>query len=257
MIATFRRRWRYGAALAAPWLLLAGGATAAPVQYDSFDTPVAPQVYVIGMLDPNPTIRQSAAPDMLGGQRDVWIKVAGTPEPFSALGTIGGGLLSFGSSQPGATMILQYDGIDLEGAGNLVNSYGLSNDLTAEGTQFGFLFRFQGLDSGPTADALEIEIDVTGPNGSAHYAGVIPDSGTPFEHYIQFAKFTAGNGTFDFDEATSVEITFNPLARQDVDFELEFFGTNVPEPGSAALTIVGLATGLWVARRRKTGWIRR
>lgn len=240
------------ALVAAPLLLLARGAVAVPVQYDNFDTPAVPQTYVIGMMNPNPTILQSAAPDMLGGQRDLWIQVGGTPQPFSALGTIGGGLFSFGSSEPGATAILQYDGVDLEGAGTLVNHGGLSNDLTSAGTQFGFLFRFQGLDSGPTANALEVKIDVTGPQGLATYSGVIPDSGTPFQHFIKFSNFSS-SGTFDFDEATSIDVTFNPLARQDVDFELEFFGTNVPEPSTALLAAAGAVTLVGLGLRRRRG----
>lgn len=238
------------AAIAAPFVLWAGSAGAAPVQYDNFDTPETPQVYAIGMIDPNPTILQSAAPDMLGGQRDVMIEVAGVPTPVSAMGSIGGGLFVFGSSEPGATAYLQYDGIDLETGTSLTNVYGLTSDLTSAGSQFGFTFRFQGLDSGPSADALEIKIDVTGPSGSATYSGTVPDGATPFWHFVSFGSFTGDPG-FQFDDATSVEVTFNPLARTDVDFELEFFGTNVPEPASVALAGAAAGAIVWFLLRRR------
>ena len=64
----------------------------AAVVVDDFSTPEPMTAIVIDLLDPDPTLLETAGPPLaaVGGERDVLIDVMGTPGLVSFSGTVGG-----------------------------------------------------------------------------------------------------------------------------------------------------------------------
>ena len=212
----------------------------------------------------NPAGIEQVVPGVIGGERDVFVEVVGTPEPISAAGTIGhelsadAGLLqfaTFGFGGPGSYLIAQYDGKDSdpEPSSGLTNSELLGEldefDLTDGGTNNAFKFAFNDMDAG-NGTWLDLGITVTGPAGLVgQYQGKIPESSEPFVHMVAFDEFT---GDDTFDNVTSITFVFNDVASPtpNVDFELSSIeASQIPEPSTlallSALGVLLLAVRAW------------
>jgi len=226
-------------------------ASAGLIVIDNFDFPDPADVIVIADINSNPTVRQYDDPGILGGQRDLMVEVADGSGPMSFLGMVGQGLFVFGSAFPGSTATLQYDGIDDEtGAPGLEQGTGALFDLigTSIGPDEGILIKFNALDTGPTSGVMDIAITLTSELGTATYTGDVEDNPNSFDFFVHFNEFTASPG-FSFNEVKSMEVVFNSLARQDIDFELTLLAVT-PEPTSGLLALMG-SLGGWALIRRK------
>jgi hypothetical protein len=154
----------------------------------------------------------------------------------------------FGSAGAGASATLQYDGVDADILGppaQLVNAEGLGGIDLIAATNTGFLFEFLSVDGG-AATTLGLDMAATSTTGSASFSGGIPESAGPSSFFVPFASFNTV-GTFSFAELTSLEVTFNPTAVHDVDFELDAIRV-VPEPLSVLFLLFGSVT---VAKRSR------
>ncbi len=197
------------------------------VVIDDFNGPVPASSYVINAIDPDPTVRQHSVAGVMGGQRDMLVDVNGSPSPISANGIVGGaiGSYSFASAgAPGSRVTMQYDGVDAESPGALVNQLGLSEDLTAGGLNTHLRMRFLRLDAGqPGTTNMQIVVTFTSAGGSATYTGFVNEDpiGNAFLHLIPLSSFTS-SGSFDPAAATSVTVEFNDPSQEDVDFEVDF-----------------------------------
>jgi len=184
------------------------------------------QEWVIAAANPDPT-HLEASGSMLGGERDLLVDVLGQPQLISSNGSVGddGGdtVLLFASSAPGTLVTLQYDGADADTAGPpaaLVNSEGLSADLTANGGA-GFRFDFDFLQIGGGVDEIEAEIRLTSAGGgTATYNGSISENLGEFDYLVPYAAFTTAGG-FTFADVTSIEIDLNTTGVEAVDYQLD------------------------------------
>ncbi|MFO1491078.1 MAG: SdrD B-like domain-containing protein [Kiritimatiellia bacterium] len=197
------------------------------VVIDDFNGPVPASSYVINAIDPDPTLRQHTVPGVLGGQRDMLVDVNGAPSPISANGLVGGtaGSYSFASAgAPGSRVTLQYDGIDADPPGALVNQLGLASDLSAGGLNTHLRMRFLRLDAGrPGVTNMQMVVSFTSAAGSASYTGLVSEDpvGNPFLHLVPLGAFTTA-GAFDLSAVTSATVEFNDPSQEDVDFEVDF-----------------------------------
>ena len=232
--------------------VLAFAASAPAIVIDDFTNPNLPDTYIIwpGVYDPDPYVIQSTVAGVVGGERDFLIDVADPAVPLGATGVIGTGSYSFASGRNGAMAVLQYDGEDVDPAQSLVNSTGLDEDLTDGGDSTGIRFYFASID-GAAEPALDISIYLTSSGGGgsdATLSDLIPESPAgATEYFVSFADFTTSTG-FQFEQVTSIEVTFNSRMIYDVDFELDLIETDVPEPTTLALLPIGL---LACSRRRR------
>ena len=246
------------AGLAVAWfaVLSVGTTHALPIVIDDFSAPAPQAAYAISIAHPDPTLIETPDPSLLSimaGERDLLVDVDGISGPVSATGTIGGGTYMFGTVGMGASATLQYDGLDTSPGGDihtpsaiLVNSEGLGGaDLTDSGTNVGIRLDFLFIDGG-AGTVLGIEVEAHSTTGVATFSADIPHDPAPSSYLVPFAAFTdpavlAG--------ATSLEITLNPTAVHDVDFELDYIGVEIPEPHSLALLAGGMLP--LVGRRRR------
>ena len=227
-------------------LILVQAAAAQPV-IDDFSVPDPVGAVVINLLDPDPTLIETA--DVLlaavGGERDILLDVLGVSGPVSFSGSIGGGTFLFNSGAIGVAVILQYDGLDSDTVGppaSLVNSEGLGVvDLTSIGGAF--FLDFLSIEGGPV-QTTGIEIEVHGGGGSAQFGGQIPDSATPSTFLAPFGGFSNAGV---LQSATSIELRINPGGASNVDFELDAVG--VPEPATVCLLGLGSLALLWRRQR--------
>lgn len=230
-------------------------AMAGMVTIDNFNNPDPGNLYVIATQQANPSVFVEQEPGIIGKEREFQITVNGTPNPFSALGIVMTGEYVFGSAAPGAKVIFQYDGDDQPGSGqaasgNLTNAKGINRNLGTENPSSKFLIEFLALDSGPTANHIDVEVRLTGAgNSTATYNGSIGDSNTAFDYYIPYSSFTKAGG-FSFTQVTSLEFEFNTAMIPFVDFEIDRISA-VPEPSTWALAVMGFAAMAMVARRRQ------
>ena len=172
-------------------------------------------------------MRQHAVAGVIGGQRDMLVDVNGIPTPISANGVVGGAAGSYffaSAGAPGSRVTIQYDGVDVEAHGALVNQLGLSEDLSAGGLNTHLRMRILRLDAGqPGINTMQIVVTMTSAGGSASYTGLVTEDpvGNPFLHLIPLSSFTTA-GLFDFSAATSVTVEFNDPSQEDVDIEVDF-----------------------------------
>ena len=179
---------------------------------DSFAEPDPADIWAISSFSPNPA-KFTHTGSMLGGERELTIEVLDVPDPISASGSIGAGVLDFatGVGDPGSKAVLIYDG---------TLATPLSQDLTDGGANTAFRLDTTMIQVGGTATKLEVVIDLAGPAGTATYTGMLSESIGAESHYIPFADFTT-TGTFSFQDVTSATVTFNPTGVPDVDFILD------------------------------------
>lgn len=236
-------------------MTLSNLATAGMVTIDNFNHPDPGNLYVISTQQTNPAVFVEQEPGIMGGEREFQITVNGIPNAFSALGVVMTGEYVFGSAAPGAKVIFQYDGDDQPGSGqaasgNLNNVKGLNKNLGTTNPASSILIEFLALDSGPTANHIDIQVRLTGAgNSTAVYNGSVGDSGVPFDYYIPYTSFATAGG-FSFSSVTSLEFEFNTGLIPYVDFEIDRISA-VPEPSTWALAVLGLASLGIAARRRK------
>ncbi len=199
---------------------------------------------------------------ILGGERDVEIRVTSTPKGVSAFGVIGDvdeegpgteGEFDFGSSSTARVMAtLEYDGLDVGevAAGSLTNALGLGGiDFTAMGNN-SFMLVFRSVDPAPNQTGIGLRIEVTSAGGPATYVGAIPESANESEFFVPFAAFDA---QAPLAAATSIRFIFNGNGTPDtaVDFNLKSIAA-VPEPATLAMACMGIVImGASVRRRRR------
>lgn len=256
-------------------VLCARTATANTITIDAFTVPNPGEVF---FLDPTGTgntfVHQEpatpGAPDaaeILGGQRDVLVKVDGTALPISAAGIIGyetvnnNGLLQVATfGNPGSYVIAQYDGRDVEPdpPGDYpddAEDLGLV-DLTDGGANDRFLLSFKSLDAG-NVTALTLGVKVVGNTAQETLYRNVTESSVPFDVPILFSGFSTTDLmksvrslTFEFN--TPFAPTLNAPV-PNVDFELDSIEA-VPEPSTLAMLLaLGVSvvlTGVWCRRKR-------
>jgi len=242
------------AGLAVAWFaaLSVGTTHALPIVIDDFSLADPHVAYAINIVDPDPTLIETPDPGLLsimGGERDLLVDVDGVSGPVSATGTVGDGTYMFGTVGMGASATLQYDGVDADIVGPpamLVNSEGLGGiDLTDGGTNVGIRLDFLFIDGG-AGTLLGIEVEAHSTTGVATFSADIPHDPAPSSYLVPFAAFTDPTV---LAAATSLEITLNPTAVHDVDFELDYIGVEIPEPHSLTLLAGGMLP--LVGRRRR------
>lgn len=219
---------------------------------DDFAAPDPSVVRAISLIDPNPSLVETADASVMGGERDVLLTVVGSASPISFIGEIGGGSLQFASSIPGTTAVLQYDGLDADPLGPPAS---LVNSESVGGLNLGLLgsiiaLEFSRIDGG-SALATGLEIEVHSTAGSSSLSTLIPDSGVPTVFTVPMTDFS---DVSVFADVTSMEVRLNPAGTPDVDFQLDtikVIGPPVPEPSTALLLATfGLGLGLCLWRRR-------
>jgi len=229
-------------------------ASAAQITIDDFGQPNPEQFYVIAAINADPLLHKTAHPSILGGERDLLVDVIGSAALTAAAGTVGGGVLDFGTSGPVLAM-LQYDGIDADQllpTRALVNGQGLSVDLTGGGSNNAFRLDFDSIDGGPPSTPLSYTITLTSPlAGVATRSGTLAETGVPLSYLIPFASFTP-SVNFTFTNVSSITMTLNGgITQPDTDFRLSLFAA-VPEPHSVALLGIGGVALIFAARKRRS-----
>ncbi len=208
---------------------------------------------------------------ILGGERDMLIKVLGPSGPLSAAAIIGqepevhkAGVLQIATCGKSPTEVrLQYNGTDDPDWGDpilekLNSAKSLSVDLTDGGTNDRFVLRFISSD-GVHPKGLKIGVQVTGTDQheaavTLKYWGYVADSKRKFE--IKFTEFEP-QGSAVFGNVNSLMFLFNTdaagLSMPNVDFVIDGIDV-VPEPSVLVLLgcmVVGFAVYGYRRRRRR------
>jgi hypothetical protein len=254
--------------------IAATSASAAPIVIDDFVDAKnmvqhAQQGYAIPFINQaNPYVMEhnQMFGNILGGERDTEIRVF-TPLGFffDAVGVIGDtdqagpgveGEFDFGSvASARVRAILEYDGVDPgeETTNVLNNALGLGNiNLTADGNG-AFALEFRGVDPAAGMNSIGLQIEVTGPGGTAFYSGSVIGSQGASTFTVPYTAFSIQS---PFSAATSIRFIFNGGADPDpaVDFNLKSISAvaeGVPEPSTLALAAVGGISMVVAARRRR------
>ena len=188
---------------------------------DDFAAPEAIEVLQIEDTHLNPTLLESSAAAILGGQRDLLVDVLGDATTVSAQVQIGGADgLKLASSSPGTLVALQYDGLDTDPADALSvgNTFDTPIDLTGGGTNTGLRIDFDVLEAGIGATEMDFRVLATSLGGSAELSDMLPES-ADHSYFLPFKSFAA-TGTFSFAELTSLQFMFNENGTEDVDFTI-------------------------------------
>jgi hypothetical protein len=237
-------------------LLTTAVASAAPITIDDFGQPNPEQFYVIAAINADPLLHKTAHPSILGGERDLLVDVVGSAALTTAAGTVGGGVLDFGTSGPVLAM-LQYDGVDADQllpTRALVNAQAMSVDLTGGGSNNAFRLDFDSIDGGPPSTPVSYTLTVTSLSplaGTAVRTGTLAETAVPQSYLIPFASLTPSLN-FSFVNVSSITLTLNGGTTQpDTDLRLSLFAA-VPEPHSVALLGMGGVALLVAARKRRS-----
>lgn len=238
-------------------LSVSGPADAANILIDDFSDPVVAVGWAISNADPNPFVVQTPIPTPLPAvsERDLQVDVIGMPHMFSAVGTVGGGILASGSlignGSGVAVTTLQYDGLDagsgLANAEKLSGVVGVGTDLTDSGVNLAFEIDFLSVDR-----VMEMAFEIhDSMGGSATYANPAIPAGMNFTHSVAFGAFAG----VDLSKVSSIEMRFNGIANTpDLDFsidEIRVVGPSVPEPSTAILAGIGVLGMLVTLSRRR------
>lgn len=204
------------------------------VLIDSFDSPGIPAQFIINLTSLDPTLAKQTAPSAIGGERDLLVDVAGTSTPISAAIELGGGNLNFTTAvTPGTVGTLQYDGIDADIPGPpaaLINSQGLGVDITRGGINSHIRLDFLRVDGG-NATQLDYQVLLTSTGGGTAVAtNNVPQSVGPISDFVPFFSFAQAGG-FSFQQVTSIEFVFNPMAVARLEFVLDLATITTEVPG--------------------------
>ncbi|MBN2473996.1 MAG: PEP-CTERM sorting domain-containing protein [Pirellulales bacterium] len=230
---------------------------------DSFDNPNPGTNFFVPGLAPwgsgNPFLNKDTVVGVLGGERDILVQVVGTPLPISAAGIIGyepvygNGVLEVGTyGRAGTRVTAQYDGVDMDSSGALVDAKGLGPvDLTDGGVNDRLQLAFNSVDGG-NALALGLAVTAVGAGGTPTTVNLlVPESGTPFVYDIPFAAFPVN--VFGSVESLTFEFNNSGTPTPNVDFELDSV-VAVPEPSTlvslSALGALLVVVGTWRWRKR-------
>jgi hypothetical protein len=246
---------------AAVWLSAHGGGTALAdtLTIDDFTHPPLPgEFFTVFDAGANPRYESQTGPldHILGGSRDIFMEVDGTPRTGSLLVFTGEDY-----SVPPRTLYAMVTG-GMAGAKSKLTYDGtpespLLVDLT-NGTGAGkFVLQFDKSDGGDSP-VLDVGVVVTGQSGTATLPqpALVPDSTDPFEFEIPFSSFTV-SGASPFTNATKLEFLFNYDNTPNVDFKLFLLssvtngGPEVPEPSTAVIGAVAVLTMLTVRGGRR------
>ncbi len=188
---------------------------------DDFAAPEIIEVLQVDDTHPDPTLLESSAAAILGGQRDLLVDVLGNATAVSAQVQVGGADgLRLASSSPGTLIGLQYDGLDTDPADALSvgNTFDSPIDLTGGGMNTGLRIDFGVLEAGIGVTEMDFRVLATSLGGAAEFSGMLPESTDP-SHFLPFASFATA-GTFSFAELTSLQFMFNENGTEDVDFSI-------------------------------------
>ncbi len=188
---------------------------------DDFAAPEIIEVLQIEDTHLDPTLLESSAAAILGGQRDLLVDVLGNATVVSAQVQVGGAEgLKLASSSPGTLIGLQYDGVDSDPADALSvgNTFDSPIDLTGGGTNTGLRIDFGVLEAGIGVTEMDFSVRATSPGGTAEFSGMLSESADP-SYFLPFTSFVA-TGTFSFAELTSLQFMFNENGTEDVDFAI-------------------------------------
>jgi len=203
------------------------GVASADLIIDDFAAPNPMVTGLINAIDPDPTLLQTPAAGVLGGERDLLLDVLGTSVATSYVSAVGEGTFAYNcdASLPGTVATLQYDGVDADPAAALVNSEGLGGvDLTAHGNRLQLDF-FSVTSAGGAGTGVQIEVH-SGAQ-SATFAGTIPDNPATSRYVAPFADFAGPNV---FASASSISVRLNPAGAADADGMLHEFSVGSRTP---------------------------
>lgn len=250
-----RRLWVFGF-IATALLAYSGNAQAGTIIIDEFAE--FQLLQATGPISAN-TDEGSVAGSMLGGERDMFLRVLGGASSQHATAVafdLGGGANSLFVSQQStisSSTLVVWDGGDGDDA---IDYTGLGGfDLRGGGSEFGFELGVNFRDQ--PVDVTFTVYDASDPSGNTWSRDTITLSGpsfVPAAFTVPYGHFTTHgpNGGVDFSNvgAVTMEIgAFNP----GTDLEIDYLKTSVvPEPSSIVIALVGSALcGLNVLRRRR------
>ena len=220
-------------------MTLAGKSTFVGPMIDDFNYPN--EAEVIFSKDGNPQTLLHDDPDVIGGERQVFVEAWGMENDVSWGVMVGwcpelgdGELVVATGGNPGTFVRAEYNDIGLL-------------DLTSYS---GFEIGFPGIDAGSDTTLLKLDIEVRGLRGLATYQGFVPESVGPTSITVPFEGFII-DGVDPFGAAKDLAFSFNAPNGRDpipnIDFEVGHIKL-VPEPHGLVLLLSALLALVWFYR---------